>query len=718
MKHLPVAVWAVFLFLPEVFGQSPVFKPSPYAKPTMFGTPAPVDAEFYQRMQEYVVSNIAYPNDALRLGIQGTVFVQFYMDSSGYLQKNTVKIFKGLSPSCDREAIRVIKAYPGRWKNATEVPFVVPIQFNFDSNFKTELPRKNVLSHAIKAVVKEKGLTKGNPDWVMYGDPRMSVKYGTLSPGDTVQVLAWAPWACFVDDGIMSGYVTYKALSGRTDLDNLLNLIESQSAKEEQAQSSTGLTEVDDVVHSETSYLGLRSSKASLYRGECTTISLDFVMYGSSTLALKFYNIGAQLYTLFPSRLTQVDCWQQQSNIEEIVGVDKKDEKGGYTRYTIYEGRYCPTTTEPLRFESLRMVFNAVNGTADGKSKIVAFDTKPLVVDVKPLPKTVAGLSSVYDVPMVGTFSLKDSVSKNSVPVGKPVVYSVEVWGDDAIALIEPPKFSFPEANVELLSIVSGDTVLNNVAKSWRRIDYRVSFYKPGIYNLADKIAYRYFDPADGNVKTIASSKQITVTAAGGSDDSGSETMYFIAVDASRSMEISDYFPNRFAAVKMGIKKFMMAEWCDSVGLIRFGGDVKYISMPVGAKRYSPAAIDAGLVQNGLRSGTAIGDAIAFMLCALKTPTAQTKFVIIGDGDNTAGVLSPLYAARLAERRNIQIHTIGIGHTGPVPYGKDANGKPYTISDTFTDVIFRDIAEITGGTYHWAKDAQQLSDILKEIFSK
>lgn len=88
-------------------------------------------------------------------------------------------------------------------------------------------------------------------------------------------------------------------------------------------------------------------------------------------------------------------------------------------------------------------------------------------------------------------------------------------------------------------------------------------------------------------------------------------------------------------------------------------------------------------------SGTAIGDALWLAQVSTKPGPATKKIVIIGDGDNTAGVLSPWYAAGMAKERKIQVYTIGIGNTGPVPFGRDSTGFPYLIDNTFTDADFR-----------------------------
>ena len=66
----------------------------------------------------YLQSRIEYPADARRSGVEGKTFIQFVVDSSGYIIPNSVKAIKTLYPSCDAEAVRVIKSCKTQWKPA------------------------------------------------------------------------------------------------------------------------------------------------------------------------------------------------------------------------------------------------------------------------------------------------------------------------------------------------------------------------------------------------------------------------------------------------------------------------------------------------------------------------------------------------------------------------------------------------------------------------
>jgi len=88
--------------------------------------------KFYQYVQE----NVKYPADARKDSLNGNVYVEFVVDAQGTIKKESVRLLKGLSPSCDAEALRVIKSAPP-WIAATtrakgvEQTISFPVTFQF-----------------------------------------------------------------------------------------------------------------------------------------------------------------------------------------------------------------------------------------------------------------------------------------------------------------------------------------------------------------------------------------------------------------------------------------------------------------------------------------------------------------------------------------------------------------------------------------------------------
>lgn len=90
-----------------------------------------------EKFYEYVKTNLQYPPDALQDSITGDVFVQFKLDNKGGIVKESAKVVKSLSPSCDNEALRLIKTAPP-WTPAeskgmgVETVITFPVTFILD----------------------------------------------------------------------------------------------------------------------------------------------------------------------------------------------------------------------------------------------------------------------------------------------------------------------------------------------------------------------------------------------------------------------------------------------------------------------------------------------------------------------------------------------------------------------------------------------------------
>jgi len=105
---------------------------------TLFGCrPVEEMAEFpggWMEMRKYIAANFVYPQIAKEQGYEGKCFLKFIVDTAGYIKD--IKVLKGVKncPSCDEEAIRLVKNMP-RWKpgkingKPANVYFNVPIEF-------------------------------------------------------------------------------------------------------------------------------------------------------------------------------------------------------------------------------------------------------------------------------------------------------------------------------------------------------------------------------------------------------------------------------------------------------------------------------------------------------------------------------------------------------------------------------------------------------------
>jgi Ca-activated chloride channel family protein len=194
-----------------------------------------------------------------------------------------------------------------------------------------------------------------------------------------------------------------------------------------------------------------------------------------------------------------------------------------------------------------------------------------------------------------------------------------------------------------------------------------------------------------------------------------------VALDSSRSMEAGDFRPlNRMHVAKQVLDEFISSRANDRVGLVVFSG-AAYTQAPLtfdyGVLKQVVSQLSTGMVEDG----TAIGDALAVSLNRLRDSDAKSKVVVlITDGDNNAGRMSPMDAAEMARALNIPIFTILVGKGGAVPY-------PASAPDLFGNTVWREreipinpellknISSKTGGEYYRAVDRDSLRAGLQKV---
>jgi len=196
-----------------------------------------------------------------------------------------------------------------------------------------------------------------------------------------------------------------------------------------------------------------------------------------------------------------------------------------------------------------------------------------------------------------------------------------------------------------------------------------------------------------------------------------------LGLDISGSMQALDFAIdrrriNRIEVVKSVVSKFIEERPGDRIGLIAFAGVPLLIS---------PLTLDHDWLQQNLErlsvasvdDGTAIGSAIAACVNRLRMTTAKSKVaILLTDGVNNTGKISPLAAAEAARSMGVKIYTIGVGVRGkaPIPI-KDAAGRLHVImADVDVDEkTLQAIADETGGKFYRATDTDSLQKIYEEI---
>jgi Ca-activated chloride channel homolog len=193
-----------------------------------------------------------------------------------------------------------------------------------------------------------------------------------------------------------------------------------------------------------------------------------------------------------------------------------------------------------------------------------------------------------------------------------------------------------------------------------------------------------------------------------------------VAFDLSTSMLAADFRPkDRITVAKEVLKSFIASRRNDRIGLVVFAGEA-YTQCPL-TLDYKVLEGLLDQVRTGvIVDGTAIGNALGTAVNRLRDSDAKSRVVIlITDGDNNAGNLSPLQAAEIAKDLGIKVYTILIGKGGRVPYptGTDLFGRT-TYEPVEIDVnpeLLQQIASVTSGAFYPATDKESLESGLHAV---
>jgi Ca-activated chloride channel homolog len=192
-----------------------------------------------------------------------------------------------------------------------------------------------------------------------------------------------------------------------------------------------------------------------------------------------------------------------------------------------------------------------------------------------------------------------------------------------------------------------------------------------------------------------------------------------IAMDISASMLAQDFKPNRLEASKEVAINFINDRPNDRIGLVIFSGE-SFTMCPLTTDHSVLVNLFKTVKTGMVQDGTAIGMGLANAVSRLKDSKGKSKVVILlTDGVNNAGSVSPQLAADLARPFNIRIYGIGVGTKGMAysPVGIYPNGQ-YAFDYVKVEIdesMMKQIAEFTGGKYFRATNNKALKEIYKEI---
>lgn len=191
-----------------------------------------------------------------------------------------------------------------------------------------------------------------------------------------------------------------------------------------------------------------------------------------------------------------------------------------------------------------------------------------------------------------------------------------------------------------------------------------------------------------------------------------------LAMDISGSMLACDFEPDRITAAKQLASEFASERVGDRISVVAFAGEA-FTQCPLTSDKASVGTMLSRLRSGVVDDGTAIGNGLATAINRLRESSAKSKVVVLlTDGVNNRGQISPIMAADIARDMGIKVYTIGVGTKGqaPMPVMDKYGNKSYPMVKVEIDEqLLKNISKTTGGEYFRAVDNKALEEIYARI---
>ena len=191
-----------------------------------------------------------------------------------------------------------------------------------------------------------------------------------------------------------------------------------------------------------------------------------------------------------------------------------------------------------------------------------------------------------------------------------------------------------------------------------------------------------------------------------------------LSIDVSGSMLARDFKPDRITAAKEVAGSFISDRYGDRIGLVAFAGEA-FTQSPLTTDQSTLQTLLARIRSGLIEDGTAIGNGLATAINRLRESDAKSKVIILlTDGVNNRGEITPMTAAEIARAQGIRVYTIGVGTEGMAPYPAiDMFGNLTFVNQKveIDEKTLTAMAEMTGGKYFRATDKEKLQAIYDEI---
>ncbi len=198
---------------------------------------------------------------------------------------------------------------------------------------------------------------------------------------------------------------------------------------------------------------------------------------------------------------------------------------------------------------------------------------------------------------------------------------------------------------------------------------------------------------------------------------------FLLAIDVSGSMRAQDFIVDeknlsRLDMLKRVVNQFLAERHGDRIGLVVFADDA-YTLAPLTSDMNIVRALLTEVRHGMAGEKTALGTAVALAVQRLQYNSQGNSksrtLILLTDGSNTAGAITPDAATLLAKQEGVRIYTVGIGSHRQVPFPRGTKETPAITEMPFDEDLLRRMAEQTGGHYYAAGNTEEMRRIISDI---
>ena len=185
-----------------------------------------------------------------------------------------------------------------------------------------------------------------------------------------------------------------------------------------------------------------------------------------------------------------------------------------------------------------------------------------------------------------------------------------------------------------------------------------------------------------------------------------------LAIDISESMLEQDFSPNRIEVAKKVAIDFVKGRKFDRIGLVVYAGEALTLCPPTTDYKLLISKIENITTKLSIQDGTAIGVGLGTAVTRLRNEQRGSKVIILlTDGSNNYGELSPVEAAKIAHSKKIRVYTIGMGKTVQIHQSVIRENSDKVLDES----TLRQIANITNGQYFHVNNEKVLNQVYTQI---